>query len=101
MKIPSADNAEESEMALASSPTIIGMIALRTTGMFHPVPTNPFFTWSTVDQSEFRRRSPSSDWINSIAAVAAAAVAGVGAVEKMKERALLTSSSISFLDPQI
>src|SRR5437773_7503479 len=61
MKIPSSDNTEASERVFASSPTIIGMIALRTTGIRHPLLTKPFFTLSTLDQSKFRRCSPSSD----------------------------------------
>jgi hypothetical protein len=48
-----------------------------------------------------RRFSPSSDARNSIAANAAAASAGGGAVEKINERARLISQSIRLRDPQM
>ena len=51
-------------------------------------------------QSVKRRCSPASELRKSIAAVAAAAIPGGVALEKMNERARLTSHSIRLRDPQ-
>ena len=85
---------------LASSPKITGMMAL----MNSPgaaAGLTAAATSATRWRKAVRRVSPSGDCASAMPAVAAAAAAGTGAVEKIRLRARFTRKSISTRLPQM